>query len=205
MAICIFPKLCFCFQAKVNTHSITFIVRRVNLPFFHVGVTWSLSVFQLASVWNESPWHDGPNPSPSHQQGNLQENKVGVMHSSHLPNLISAIKTCLLKHIFLLPNIWKIYEYCIAFRILVLNSLNTQVIFLVITHDSTGNLKLSSLTVILTVSVLFFLCKLTTTLKMCKLQFRNCFNHLFVFNIGYMHKKRKRIPKDYNYHPFRKK
>lgn len=118
---------------------------------------------------------------PSHQQGNLQEAKVGAMHSSHLPNLISAIKTCLLKHIFLLPNIWKIYEYGIAFHILVLNSLNTQVIFLVIIHDSTGNLKLSSLTVILTVSVLFFLCKLTTTLKMCKLQFRDCFNHLFCF------------------------
>lgn len=127
----------------------------------------------------------------NHQQGNLQETKVGVMHSSHLPNLISAIKTCLLKHVFLLPNIWKIYEYCIAFHILVLNSRNTQVIFLVIIQDSTDNLKLSSLTVILTVSVLFFYANEQLLWKCVSYNSEIALTICFVFNIGYMHKKEK--------------
>lgn len=123
--------------------------------FFHVGVTGSLiSAFLLASVWNENPWPDGRAPLSRHQQGNRQEMKVWLMHSSHLPNLISAIKTCLLQHIFLLPNTWKIYEYCIAFHIFILNPMNTQVIFLVITDESSGNLQLSSLALFLTVSAL---------------------------------------------------
>lgn len=37
--------------------------------------------------------------------------------SSHLPYLVFVIKTCLLKHIFLLQNTWKKYGDCIAFQI----------------------------------------------------------------------------------------
>lgn len=80
---------------------------------------------------------------PRHQQGDLQGPDYRfVLCSSHLPYLVFIIKTCLLKHTFLLPNTWKIYDCCVAFCISVLNSVNTQVIFFVITDDFSSSLKL---------------------------------------------------------------
>lgn len=92
---------------------------------------------------------------PNHQKGGSKR-LVWVMHTSHFPYLVFVIKTCLLKHTFPLLSTWKIYGYCIAFHISALNSANTQAIFLVITDDFSSNLKLSSLALTLTVSMLSF-------------------------------------------------
>lgn len=92
---------------------------------------------------------------PNHQKWGSKR-LVWVMHTSHSPYLVFVIKTCLLKHTFPLLSTWKIYGYCIAFHTSALNSTNTQAIFLVITDDFSSNLKLSSLALTLTVSILSF-------------------------------------------------
>lgn len=92
---------------------------------------------------------------PNHQKRGSKR-LVWVMRTFHFPYLVFVIKTCLLKHTFPLLSTWKIYGYCIAFHISALNSTNTQAIFLVITDDFSSNLKLSSLALTLTVSILSF-------------------------------------------------
>lgn len=131
----------------------TFIVRRVEFAFFPCGVTlswvsfnWPLSEMKAPDLMTQARY-------PIICGGICRHlTKVWAMSSSHLPYLVFVIKTCLLKHMFLLPNIWKIYDYGEAFYISVMNSVNTQVISLLITDDFSSNLKLSSLTLILTVS-----------------------------------------------------
>lgn len=138
---------------------ITATIRRTEIPSGPpCWVTFHQRTLLAASAWNENPWHDAPNlPLQSLEVGWCKRLvTVWVMHSSHFPYLVFVIKTCLLKHRFPLPRAWKIYGYCIVFHISALNSRNTQAIFLVITDDFSSNLKLSSLTLTLTVSILSF-------------------------------------------------
>ena len=115
------------------------------------------------------------------------------MHSSHLLYLVFITKTCLLKHTFLLPNIWKICDYYRDFYIWALNSMNTQVISLMITDDFSSNPKLSSLTLILTVSTLSFFMQAKNYSEMCQLWLRDWFNHLLCFSILKMYKKKQKF------------
>ena len=86
---------------------------------------FELSVFWLDSVWNGSPWRDGPNRLSNHLQGNCLRLHIWITHSSHFSYWIFIIEICLLKYTSLLLNTWKIYDFCIAFYISVLNSMNT--------------------------------------------------------------------------------
>lgn len=145
--------------SKQKEIHVTATTRRTEIPPSPCWVTFHhRTLFQLASVWNESPWHEAPNPPSQSLEvgGRKRLASVGVIHSSHFPYLVFVIKTCLLKHTFPLPSTWKIYGYCIAFHISALNSTNTQAICLVITDDFSSNLKLSSLALTLAVSILSF-------------------------------------------------
>lgn len=62
-----------------------------------------VSVFQVDSVCNESPWLNSmAQPSSQTSAGKFARDWYGL--SPHLPYLVLIIKTCLLKYTFLLPN-----------------------------------------------------------------------------------------------------
>lgn len=162
MDVCIFPKITFLLPSK-SKHTILHSLSEECLcvpPPPQVG--GSLQVKEVSFKWTpsgvEAPdlmaWTISPIIL---RKICMKLTTTWIICSSHLPYLVFIIKTCLLKYTFLLPNTWKIYDFCIAFYISVQNSMNTLVIFRVITEDFSSNLKLSPLSLILAVSVLSFL------------------------------------------------
>lgn len=91
-----------------ESHCITLIVGRLNLLFTPCwGPLESSKCIssRLSLEWEPLTQLDGPNHLPKHPQGNLHETDMTwVILSPHLPYLVFIIKTCLLKYMFLLPN-----------------------------------------------------------------------------------------------------
>lgn len=109
MAICIFPKLCFCVSKPKQIPCVTH-CQKVEFAFFSTGFTLSwVSVFHLNSIWDERP-----DLLPQTSEGNLQEPKIWVMHRFP-PSSFGLYHQDLFIEAY--SNIWKICDYYREFYI----------------------------------------------------------------------------------------
>ena len=146
MAICIFPKLCFCFQAKANT--LCYIhCRKSWIYLFFYGVHFELSKClspELYLRWAPLIC------CPKHQREICKSLRFELCTVPTF--LIWSLLPRLVYWSIHMKNMWLLQRLLYW----ALNSMNTQVISLMITDDFSSNPKLSSLTLILTVFSLSF-------------------------------------------------